>query len=566
MVLERVGDYAEKTAGVLLTAALLATAARAAPPVARDKTITVLEGATAEVKLEIDPATAAVAEWEVISKPADVTGTPPQLTYAPKNFTGLAALTFRVKTVEGELSNVATVTLKVESPPTPALRNLEIQVTEDTEKEFLLDIDYAGKKEDLVFTVAKADEPKHGTVPATGDASKPLKYKATTPNYLGSDSFKVSVRDTKTGRESAKATVSIASVSASAKVQQLVDSAKNTLPGQYNPENIRAEAHCKLTTETLPGGGSRAVHTCDPTAISVTAAAASTVIVDLPAGIQRVTATANEHWGVWEQNNSHTVLFTGGPSADRCPYDTAPGDIKITIHRQRALKPSYKEPGQGQADVGETELRFYRTAAKAAAYTRPKERTSCNLSLVVTGHTDILGIDLVGSQGGVPYAYTLNLRMLFHQWLVDIAGFYALRTTGDRELITEAVPAAAEGSSPMTRVLRINTPDETTESGIMLNFFKANYPKLGVAFGFAFPAGRSPSYYLGFSYRLNNSRHSAVATFSAGITATEILTYPGIEAGGQYGADSALLKGSTDYTNRLFASITLGFALPNKSG
>jgi len=582
--------------GVVLVALFLPLSAASqgetsSPPEPQDQKVEAVQGVQKEILLKTEPESGEI-RW-VLEKSAEETfsleSDGPKVTFK-SNESGEITFTFTVENSDGVSSGAATVTVNVVEA-IPTVKDQEIEVLEDGERAFALQIEYIGNKDNLEYNVVPDSKPKHGELPETGKAQEVVIFKATETNFTGSDQFQVTVKDKVTEEESGVATIKVKIVPPPTELQKIVQAAKDELPGQYDPANIRTTANCSLRT-SVTNGTQISTHTCSPRGITVSADQVSTVIVELPDGVTRVSATANESW-TYPELNSHTVRFgvrddsdtdtdsdTKFESLKHC--DEAPGDLLISIYRQKLIGPSYikgNKPSSIKGNKDGKRLSGFRPVLRAATVLRGKSgQNFCELSLLVSGDHDILKIDVGGiTDDGTPYSNSFEIKLLFYRWLVDIGGFYAMRRTGDEMLVSTAIdvettvpPPDGEGgpgtmtTTSMTSVLRIHEPDYTSDSGVMMNFFKASYPKTGLGFGIAFPSSRSPTFYLGLSYRLINLGQNAVATFTGGVVASEILTFPQIEEGMMYMPNDPLLKGSMDYDLSGFLTVTLGFSLPNQ--
>ena len=276
----------------------------------KDQTVDATEGVPKKIKLELEGAAEGVTYEYVIGDPKNgqLDGDGPEVTYTGKK-AGEDEFTFKVKIADKE-SESATVKVTVAEVANPVVKEQEIEVVEDLEKAFALQIEYEGNKDNLDYSVVKGKGPNHGIVPTSGKAKESITFDATEKNYTGSDEFQVTVKDRVTEKESKPATIKVKIVSPPTEIAKLVQEAKDELPGQYDPANIRTTANCNIRSAQV-NGTTTLTHSCNPRGITVSADQVSTVVVELPEGVRRVSTTANETWSFWELD-SHAVVYSHG--------------------------------------------------------------------------------------------------------------------------------------------------------------------------------------------------------------------------------------------------------------
>jgi hypothetical protein len=414
-------------------------------------------------------------------------------------------------------------------------------------------------------------DPKNGKVsnkPAAAVAVKDLPYKLIyTPSakFTGVDEFTYKVRAADADPWSeAKITVNVAGA-ADAESKFVATVQANA--GQYDPDNLKRNVLCRLLVEG-DGPNRKQRYECDEGAIEVSALEQSTVRVELPKGIEKVCVTAGERWSIPDLNQDCVDY-----SVSEC---RPPAVLQVDLYRERLLNPAYaggqnRNPAGNGADGVPSPMRHVR---RAHYYLRgaegPCDASCCaeNLSLLLSGKAGPLKIDLWGTEpgGGARYAQSLTVDLLFYRFLLDVAGFYALRHSGDEELVTRDRVLVQQGEDPVPQkeIVRLDAPSETSSSGIMLTFFHRNYPSAGLSLGFAYPEDRSPTYLLGLSWRILSLGPSAMATFTAGYAWAHQRSYPGIEEGMTFDATDPRLTGDLDYEAEPFVGVALGFALPSR--
>lgn len=335
--------------------------------------------------------------------------------------------------------------------------------------------------------------------------------------------------------------------------------------GQYDPKNIQRKALCRLIPERDGEGPQELRYDCSPGAIEVSTVEVSSVRVELPPGIEKMCVTAGERWAI-PGLNEDCVEF---------PRCRPPAEMTVDLYRERLINPAYaggrnKKPRSAPEEQAPT---FLNHVQRAYYYLR-ETQSECppSLSLLLSDNAGPLKIDLWGKNpdetglAGTPYAQTLTIDLLYYKFLMDVAGFYALRASGDEELVVRDRVLEQTGQDPIARkeVLQLHQPNESSWSGIMLTLLHRSYPSLGFSVGFAFPEDRSPTYLVGLSYRFLSVGSSAIATLTGGYSWAQQQSYPGIEAGMTYDATDPRLTGQIDYEAELFVAIALGFELPSR--
>ena len=152
---------------------------------------------------------------------------------------------------------------------------------------------------------------------------------------------------------------------------------------------------------------------------------------------------------------------------------------------------------------------------------------------------------------------TIKAGLNYQRWFVDMGGFITFGFVSDEELVTEDATPAGN-----VRVLKKRHKDKIVPStGIVLNFHPANYPALAAQFGIATSVDRAASYYLGFGYRLRELGPRTLATFTAGIAATQVKRFPDVSPGDIRSATApAITQGSNRYAFGPYLSLSLGFS------
>ena len=535
----------------LLLTVVSSTAAGAQGPVAWSKAVETLEDVAVEVTVE-DPVFDSKALEVKIVDPRPTRGTatlrvaapkggPVILAYQPNpNESGEDFVEFTVAggapavLLEGKL----TITIEPVNDPPEAIASsltgeednlIEIKVgAQDPENDPL----------DYVLT----QEPVHGEL--VEGALPTVKYKPE-PNYVGPDSIAFKVKEKQEGGlESSPAVVKIDVISAQkgsgdgagtlGPSQQDLERIRESAPGQYDPKEVRRTTTCSLEK-------------CEPPAVYISGAEASTVEVLLPQGVTRVMVTAGEKWEEAELN-VHEITFDEGCQ----PREL----IHIDLIAFRRFKRSFIW------STPEQEKELLRT-----------ESDGCppSLSLLLSGRRERLHVNIFWEdrETGRLGTITLPVALLYQRWWLEVNGFYALRGPVDERLVTRTTQVDqtdAEGTVtmvPMTRVLAKRKPNQTTDTGVLLNFYPGNYPWLGWAFGFSTQEDRAPSYYLGAGLRGMELGRSAVFSFSLGAVATPVRTFPGIDVG-LFDPDDPRLDGEIEYTVGPFVSINLGFAIESR--
>lgn len=463
---------------------------------------------------------------------------------------------------DGTKSDAAAANGTTKEAAAPVVASRTVEVTEDVLKKFSLDVTYSGNKDDLQYKLVKDKGPKNGTVSDEGKPAE-VSYDPKT-NFFGTDEFTVTVADTKTKKVSEPVTIKVTVTAAPTSIAQQVASIKAGEAGRFSADKISTKTECKLVLEDKVDGKERVKHVCDPGAITVSATDTSTVVVELPKGVKKVRATANVDWARLRPGKPLRSQF---PKSVETEFDgdVKEGSILIGLYQWRALNRAHPKslPFAHKDTKGKSQEQLQAKLKKLQELETPgpKGERDPDLQLVLPGKNapEVLKIDISGTNEQGPYAYSLEIELLYFNWFLDAAGFYGLRLGGDEELITQA----AEGEGKTT-VLQVREPSASSISGVMMHFFKSSYPKWGLALGLDFPTNRSPTFYLGGGRRFLHRRKSAVLTISAGVAATQLKTFPGVVTDMAMDADSPLLKGEIDYDVEPFLTFTLGFQLPNK--
>lgn len=84
---------------------------------------------------------------------------------------------------------------------------------------------------------------------------------------------------------------------------------------------------------------------------------------------------------------------------------------------------------------------------------------------------------------------------------------------------------------------------------------------MATQFGIATSVDRAASYYFGLGYRLRELGPKTLATFAAGIAATQVKRFPDVKVGDLRSATStAITQGTSRYAFGPYFSISLGFS------
>lgn len=295
--------------------------------------------------------------------------------------------------------------------------------------------------------------------------------------------------------------------------------------------------------------------TCNPPSVFISAAAISDIVIkDIPASTRKL-----------------SVRVTAGESDDtgdiivRRKYDekAIPDHIIIRVRKARRFKPTYASDGstatrQTVSNVVPTNAspaRKYAASQSNQVDESPQKLLSDDPSIgfVSLGGAKTLQIQLTMNDDA-PKTIIANLN--YQRWFVDMGGFITFGFASDEELVTE------DATAGNVRVLKKRHKDKIVPStGIVLNFHPANYPAIAAQFGIATSVDRAASYYLGFGVRLRELGPRTLATFAAGIAATQVKRFPDVSTGDIRSATApAITKGTDRYTFGPYLSLSLGFS------
>jgi hypothetical protein len=280
---------------------------------------------------------------------------------------------------------------------------------------------------------------------------------------------------------------------------------------------------------------------CNPSAVFISAATISTIkINEIPTGTTALTVriTAGETDKLGE---SLIVRRTFSQTA-------IPDQIVIAVHRARRLRETY-------GTSGATNM----TPAKAfcEAQSAPTLNDDPAIGFVSLGGSETLAIQLtMTGASNTPTLKTIMATMNYQRWFIDMGGFLTFGFVSDQELVMED---AAPGT---VRILKKRRTDKIVPgTGIVLNFHPANYPGLAAQFGIATSVDRAASYYMGFGYRLRELGPKTLATFAAGIAATQVRRFPDVKPGDIRSATATTVtQGSNRYAFGPYLSLSLGFS------
>jgi hypothetical protein len=377
--------------------------------------------------------------------------------------------------------------------------------------------------------------------------------------------------------------------------------------GSGLPEGLSEQAKNdikKLLNEAIVTGqehpfrivcSAKATPTCTPNAVFISAAAISSIeIEDLPKNKNSltVTVTANEN-----DENGQEIR-----AVRRFDKPWIPDRIIIGVNKARRFNPTFATEGvtekpaftssqatngnqtnantRGEkSEVEKSEIERYMDNQSTPGLTDepspPRQRGSTgatstserNSSGGAQAPPQSPGIGFI-SRGTAEWIYitvqadddapqTIAAGLSYQRWFVDMGGFITFGFVSDEELVTEdATPAGS------VRVVKKRHKDKIVPgTGIVLNFHPANYPSIAAQFGIATRVDRAASYYLGFGYRLRQLGPNTLATFAAGISATQVKRFPDVSVGDIRSATSvAITQGSNRYAFGPYLSLSLGFS------
>jgi hypothetical protein len=166
------------------------------------------------------------------------------------------------------------------------------------------------------------------------------------------------------------------------------------------------------------------------------------------------------------------------------------------------------------------------------------------------------------SQQPVLKVLSLSLDVVYQPWWVEVGGFYAFFKAKDQEIVTEAIDPEMDGGLRRVKVVSITSEDEIgSATGVHATFFRGSYPGSGITFGLSNNPDRPPSYFLGPSLRWLSRGRLSVATFTLGLAAIPIRTFPDVDENGPTVPENDLrLRGIVNYQHELFFAINVGFS------
>lgn len=156
-----------------------------------------------------------------------------------------------------------------------------------------------------------------------------------------------------------------------------------------------------------------------------------------------------------------------------------------------------------------------------------------------------------------------RVKIDYPRWEVGAGAFYAFSYLGDETLVQQKAeqPAdAAAGAKDHFTIVRRDKQSLQTATGISFNVYPANYPSLGLMFGYTDRGDQSPTYYLGGGLRLRSLGRHAVISFMGGCATGQVKTFPGIAKGDVIDEGDIRLEGRSTYQIKPFLSVHIGFA------
>jgi len=284
--------------------------------------------------------------------------------------------------------------------------------------------------------------------------------------------------------------------------------------------------------------------TCNPLAVFISGASISTIkVTDINATkALRVRLSAGEV----DQTDGKPIFV----ERSYTKQNGLPDKLLIAIHRARGFDATYhKAPPQFLDNV----QKLFGMKPSTTVFVPAGDSADPAIAFVSLSKSDILGVQLTIDDADPT---TLFIPVSYQRWFVDMGGFLTFSPISDQELAT------SDAGSGNVRIDKKRRKDRLLPAtGIVLNFHPANYPGLATQFGLATSVDRSASYYLGLGYRLRELGPRTLATFSAGIAATQVKRFPDVKVGDiRAGTSDAITKGENRYAFGPFLSISLGFS------
>jgi hypothetical protein len=301
---------------------------------------------------------------------------------------------------------------------------------------------------------------------------------------------------------------------------------------------VKSEDHPFRTDCTVPD------YTCAPTSVFISAAAISTINIDgIPDSARKLTVRIT----AGETDANGESLFV-----KRVYKGPLPDHIQIAIHKARGVRQTF---GTNPAKQKSALKSFAETLSDGSETEEHHQHYSDDpaIGFVSRGISDALSIELQLDNGPIK---TIKVTLNYQRWFVDMGGFLTFSTVSDEELSTQ------DDAPGMVKILKKRHKSKLVPgTGLVLDFHPANYPALAAQFGIATSVDRNASYYLGFGYRLRQLGSNTLATFAAGIAATQAKRFPDVKVGDIRSATStAVTQGSNRYAFGPYLSLSLGFS------
>jgi hypothetical protein len=313
---------------------------------------------------------------------------------------------------------------------------------------------------------------------------------------------------------------------------------KEDIKQMLNDAQVKSEDHPFRTDCTVPS------YTCTPNSVFISAAAISTINID----------------GIPDSAKELTVRITAGETdangeslfVRRTYAKPLPDHIQIAIHKARGVRQTFgTDPTRSP-----TSLKSFAERLSDGPRTEEQHQHYSDdpaIGFISRGISDALSIELQLDKGPIK---TIKVTLNYQRWFVDMGGFLTFSSVADEELATQ------DDAPGMVKILKKRHKSKLVPgTGLVLDFHPANYPSLAAQFGIATSVDRNASYYLGFGYRLRELGPNTLATFAAGISATQVKRFPDVKVGDIRSATStAVTQGSNRYAFGPYLSLSLGFA------
>lgn len=305
-----------------------------------------------------------------------------------------------------------------------------------------------------------------------------------------------------------------------------------------NDAQIKSEDHPFRTDCTVPS------YTCNPNSVFISAAAISTINIDgIPDSSKRLTVRIT----AGETDANGESLFV-----KRIYKQPLPDHIQIAVHKSRGFRQTFGT----YATATKTPLKSFAGALSDDSDTEERHQHYSDdpaIGFVSRGISDVLSIELQLDNGPIK---TIKVTLNYQRWFVDMGGFLTFSSVADEELATQ------DDAPGMVKILKKRHKSKLVPgTGLVLDFHPANYPSLAAQFGIATSVDRNASYYLGFGYRLRQLGSNTLATFAAGLAATQVKRFPDVKVGDIRSATSAAVtQGSSRYAFGPYLSLSLGFS------